>query len=142
MGTPNLPPRFDTDIVRPYWAALERGELCLPACSECGQWQWYPYEFVRCHSNAHHEWKTVATTGTVFAFTEVHRNFLPTGSRDDVPYFSALIELDRVSGPRIAGILTNLGSVTPKVGLRVMLQPIRLAAYTLPAFAPLTETTT
>ena len=52
MSLPDHPPRFDTDIVRPFWEALERGEFRLPACSVCGAWQWYPYDFVRCHDEA------------------------------------------------------------------------------------------
>ena len=38
MSLPDHSPRFDTDIVRPFWEALDRGEFQLPACSVCGAW--------------------------------------------------------------------------------------------------------
>ena len=59
------PPRFDTDIVRPFWESLARGGFQLPACSVCGAWQWYPYDFVRCHGEARLEWRPAPRTGTV-----------------------------------------------------------------------------
>lgn len=137
QGIPDFPPRFDSDIVRPFWNALERGELQLPACSVCGEWQWYPYEFVRCHADAQHEWKSVPTTGSVFTFTVVHRNFLPGTQSADGPYISALIELDGVIGPRIAAVLVNMQDRKPQVGMRVQLIPVRRTGYTAPAFQPL-----
>ena len=134
MSLPDFPPRFDSDIVRPYWQALERGELHLPACSRCGAWQWYPFEFVRCHADAGLEWKRVSTEGTVFTFTRVHRAFLPDAGPDSLPYVVGLIELDGVAGVRIPALL--IGSDTPKVGMRVRLSPQRRSTYTAPAFEP------
>ena len=136
MSLPDFPPRFDTDIVRPFWASLERGELSLPACSECGAWQWYPFEFVKCHGEAHHEWKRVSDRGTVFTFSTVHRPFLPNANPKDPPYVAALIELDGVEGPRLATYLVNLGSRQPSIGMRVRLKPTRRSTYTAPAFEP------
>lgn len=137
MSYPDFPPRFDTDLVRPYWEALSRGELVLPACSVCGAWQWYPYEFLKCHAEAVHEWKAVPKTGTVFTFTVVHRGFLPNAARDAPPYVSALVELDGIPGVRIPTFLVELGERTPAIGLRVQLHPLERSSYTAPAFAPL-----
>lgn len=139
MNTDQLPdfaPRFDTDIVRPYWAALERGELMLPACSVCGEWQWYPFEFVKCHAEAHHEWRRVTPRGTVFTFTTVHRGFLPNAVPKAPPYVSALVELDGIAGVRIPTLLVNLGARRPTIGMRVRLHPLRRSTYTAPAFEP------
>jgi uncharacterized protein len=136
MSLPDFPPRFDSDIVRPYWAALERGELALPACSACGAWQWYPFDFVKCHADAHHEWRSVSTHGTVFSFTVVHRGFLPNAVPKAPPYMSALVEIDGVAGPRIPSLLVNLGSRAPAIGMRVRLAPLRRSTYTAPAFEP------
>jgi len=138
MTLPDFPPRFDTDIVRPFWQALEAGGLRLPACSACGAWQWYPYEFVRCHDDAHLEWKAVPATGTVFTFTIVHRAFLPNARPGDTPYIAALVELDGVEGPRIATFLVNLGDRRPEIGMKVRLSPVKRTGYTAPAFEPCT----
>ena len=136
MSLPDFSPRFDTDIVRPYWDALANGELKLPACSECGAWQWYPFEFIKCHADAHHEWKTVPVTGTVFTFTRVHRSFLPNAEKGAPPYVSALVELDGIAGVRIPTFLINLGDVAPSIGMKVRLKPLKRATYTAPAFEP------
>jgi uncharacterized OB-fold protein len=136
MSIPDCPPRFDSDIVRPFYAALERGELALPACSVCGEWQWYPFEFVKCHADAHHEWKTVSSRGTVFTFTRVHRNFLPNAPAGGELFVAALVELDGVAGPRLATFLVNLEGREPRVGMRVRLKPVPRSTYTAPAFEP------
>jgi uncharacterized protein len=135
-GLPEFPPRFDTPLVRPYWEALARGELALPACSICGAWQWYPFEFVKCHADAVHVWRTVPGTGTVFTFATAHRGFLPNADPAAKPYVSALVELDDVPGPRIPAYLVNLGDREPSIGMRVRLAPQRRSTYTAPAFEP------
>ena len=136
MSLPDFPPRFDTDIVRPYWDALARGELMLPACSQCGTWQWYPFDFVKCHADAHHAWRRVTTRGTVFSFSIVHRSFLPNAKPGAPAYVSALVELDGIAGVRLPTLLVNLAAVAPHIGMRVRLAPLARSTYTAPAFEP------
>jgi uncharacterized OB-fold protein len=136
MTLPDFPPRFETDLLRPYWDALARGELMLPACSQCGEWQWYPYEYVKCHADAHHVWKQVPVTGSVFTYTVVHRPFLPNAAGDAPPYVSALIEPDGLAGVRIPALLINLSDSAPRIGMRVRLCPLARSSYTAPAFEP------
>jgi uncharacterized OB-fold protein len=133
---PHAAPRFDTPIVRPFWDALGKGELHLPACSQCGAWQWYPFEFLKCHPGAHHEWRAVPQTGTVFTFTTVRRSLMPDGDQAVVPYVSALVELDGVAGVRLATLLVNLGERSPRIGMRVRLAPTRANDTNLPVFEP------
>lgn len=136
MSHPDLPPRFDSDRVRPYYEALDRGEFALPACSECGAWLWYPFEFIPCHADAHHEWKRVSAIGAVFSYTIVHRGFLPNAERGADPYVAALVELDGIEGVRIPSLLINLGERVPKIGMRVRLSPLKRSSYTAAAFEP------
>lgn len=133
---PEFAPRFDTPLLRPYWESLREGRLSLPACSTCGAWQWYPFEFVKCHPGASHEWKPVPSVGQVFTFTIVHRSFLANASKDASPYISALIELDGIEGARIPALLVNFGDLQPEIGMRVQLVPILRDGYTAPAFEP------
>ncbi len=135
-GMPDFPPRLDNGVLRPYWQSLERGELSLPTCSICGAWQWYPYEFIKCHAEGVHAWKRVASTGTVFTFATAHRGFLPNADPKATPYVSALVEIDGVVGPRIPTYLVNLGSQSPSIGMRVRLAPQRRSGYVAPAFEP------
>ena len=134
MNLPDYPPRFDSQMVRPYWDALERGEMRLPACSVCGAWQWYPFAFIRCHAEASLEWKSVPREGTVFTFTTVHRGFLPNAEPKSQPYVAALVELDGISGVRIPTVIINAAG--PRIGMRVRLAPQKRSTYTLPAFEP------
>ena len=139
MDYPDCAPRFDSDLVRPYWEALARGELVLPACSECGRWQWYPAEYVKCHPQAHHEWRPVPQCGTVFTFTVVHRSFLPGAGRDAFPYVSALVELNGVNAVRLPTFLINLADERPRIGMPVRLVPLQRSSYTAPAFEPCSD---
>ena len=134
MGLPHYMPRFDTDIVKPYWDALAEGEMQLPACSECGSWQWYPFEVPRCHPLAHLVWKSVPTTGAVFACTTVQRCLLPD-NKEAAPYTNALIELDGVKGPRIVGLLINFND-EPVAGAKVKLHATKSGDISLPTFEP------
>ena len=136
MSLPDHPPRFDTDIVRPFWESLARGGFQLPACSVCGAWQWYPYDFVRCHGEARLEWRPAPRAGTVFTWTRVLRSFLPDAKPDDAPYVAALVELDDAPGVRLATCLVNLGDREPRIGMRVRLSPVKRSTYTAPAFEP------
>lgn len=140
MTTPHLPdcpPRFDSPLLRPFWSALDEGELRLPACSVCGRWQWYPYAYVKCHSDAVLEWKTVPTTGTVFTHTTVRRSLMPDGDQSVTPYVSALVEIDGVEGPRLATLLVNLGGREPAIGMRVRFALQQGVRNRIPAFEPL-----
>jgi uncharacterized protein len=136
MALPHIAPRFDSPIVRPFWEALANGELRLPACSVCGAWQWYPYEFVKCHDDAHHEWKVMPQTATLFSFTVVRRSLMPDGDQGVVPYVAALVEPDGAPGVRLATVLTNLGGREPNIGMRVRLAVTPAGDYSIPAFEP------
>jgi len=133
---PDFAPRFATNLVKPYWESLARGVMSLPACSVCGAWQWYPFEFVKCHAQAHHEWKRVSPRGTIFTFTTVHRPFLPNANPKAPPYVAALVEIDGVEGVRIPTFLVNLAGRAPRIGMRVRLHPVQRSTYTAPAFEP------
>ena len=134
MGVPNFAPRFDDELVRPFWDGLKEGDLRLPACSECGAWQWYPRDVISCHPQARLKWTSVSKTGTIFSFTTIRRNFLPTSNDQTVPYTCALVEIDEVYGPRIAAILIHAPDKKPEIGMRVALAPIKLPTHDLPAF--------
>lgn len=134
---PNCPPRFDSDMVRPYWDGLKEGRLLLPACSQCGKWQWYPHEFVTCHPEAHHQWIEVSSVGRVYTFTRVHRSFLPGAVRGAAPYVSILVEPEGIDGVRIPSVLVNTDDQSLAVGMRVALHPIPRDGYLLPAYIPI-----
>ena len=100
-------PRFDPPeravadggLAAPFWAAVQRGELALPRCSECGRWQWYPESTGTDCPGGALVWEPVAVTGTLYSFTRVHRSFLPGAGRGGEPYVVGLVDLDGLDGP-------------------------------------------
>ena len=134
---PNFAPPSDLPLIAPFWEAAAEGRLVLPACSQCGEWQWYPVEGQACHPDAGREWRDVAHVGTVFTFTRVERGFLPSGN--ETPYVLALVELDGVVGPRLVTTIVGDGVDAIAIGDRVRLSPTIFATHTLPTFAVVTE---
>jgi uncharacterized OB-fold protein len=128
---PNFAP-LDDPLTRPFWESTAQGGLVLPACAECGAWQWYPIGVVSCHPDAGLRWVPVSHEGSIFTFTRVERGFLPAGG--EPPYTLVLVELDGVVGPRLVSVLTGAGCDAPTIGDRVRLRPTVFDTHTLPSF--------
>ena len=133
IHVPDFAPPTELPLVAPFWEAAAQGRLVLPACSECGQWQWYPVEGQACHPDATRVWRDVAHVGTVFTHTRVERGFLPSGG--EPPYTLALVELDGVVGPRLVTVIVGEGSDAVAIGDRVKLAPTTFSTHTLPTFS-------
>lgn len=87
-------------FTQPFWDAVASRTLALPKCSVCGRWQWYPEANGTDCEGGVLQWHVVASTGTLYSRTRVHRNFLP-GAPIAVPYSVGLVDLDGVEGPRL-----------------------------------------
>jgi uncharacterized OB-fold protein len=98
------PPSFP--FAQPFWDAVQREQLALPRCSVCRAWQWYPQPAGTCCADGELAWSDVATTGTIYSFSRVHRSFLP-GVRPETPYVVGFIDLDGVDGPRLVANLAD-----------------------------------
>ena len=78
-------------VTGPFWQHAAAGRLALPRCPACdGPLQWQP----------------IAATGTVFAFTVVHRPFLPQMA-EVVPYVTGLVVPDEAPQVRLATRFTG-----------------------------------
>lgn len=106
----------DLAMAAPFWEAVADGRLALPRCSICGEWQWYPEAWGTDCAGGELVWQDVATTGTVYSHSTVHRSFLP-GGRDDVPYVVGMIDLDGIDGSRLVANLDT--GVDWRIGDRV-----------------------
>lgn len=91
-------PDFRAPWLAPYWDGVKAGELRLPRCSGCGNWQWYPLESGPCCPGARFEWQALAPTARVFTFTKVCKPLLPGVTE---PYFSGLVVPDDAPDCRI-----------------------------------------
>lgn len=87
----------------PYWNGLRDGEVKLPRCSACGEWQ--AIGRVLCGScwSFDFEWTAVEPTGTVFTWIRTERDFMSELDAS-APYLSVLVELDGVP-LRLLGLL-------------------------------------
>ncbi|GAA1826228.1 Zn-ribbon domain-containing OB-fold protein [Planosporangium flavigriseum] len=107
---------------RPFWAAIAAGELHLQRCDTCGTAVFYPRAVCPHCFTGTLSWFRAAGTGTVHAYTVVHRAFGEFAAQ--VPFTVALVDLDE--GVRM---LTRIVGARPdevRIGARVRLEITRL----------------
>lgn len=132
-------PAFDppeSPLTDPFWEAVERGAIALPRCSVCGSWQWYPEPSGTDCAGGELRWEDVAITGTVYAFTRVHRSFLPRAPRGE-PFVVGSIELDGVDGPKLIANLVDSPALA--IGDRVRARFDQVGDRRHPVFEPTQE---
>ena len=108
-------PHLDEES-RPWWEALQRHELYIQKCRECGDTRYYPRALCTSCMSAKTEWVKCSGRGKVYTFTTTYQNQTP-GFRESIPYIMAYVELDE--GLKM---LTNLVDCAPeqvKIGMPV-----------------------
>ncbi len=120
--TPGLlfEPPYGADWLQPYWEGVRQGELRLPRCSVCGDWQWYPDPAGPGCEGADLVWQKISPEATVFTFTRVERPLLPDVTQ---PYVTGLVCPVDAPDCRVA---TRLVSPSDKFSIGA---PARLAFY-------------
>jgi len=87
-----------TEDSAPYWEACAREELRMQRCAACGHVRFPPSAVCpRCVSQES-EWVRLSGRGRVWSWVVFWQAYYP-GYADDVPYNTAIIELDE--GPRM-----------------------------------------
>ncbi len=108
-------PQIDEES-RPWWEALQRGELYVQKCRDCGDLRYYPRaQCTQCLS-PRTQWVRCTGRGKVYTFTVTNQN-QAAGFREALPYVMAYVELDE--GLKM---LTNLIDCRPeevKIGMPV-----------------------
>jgi uncharacterized OB-fold protein len=101
---------------RPFWEALQRHELYVQRCRDCGDVRYHPRaQCTQCLS-PRTEWVKSSGRGKVYTFTATYQNQAP-GFRESLPYIMSWVELDE--GVKM---LTNLIDCRPedvKIGMPV-----------------------
>lgn len=101
---------------RDYWAGVERGELVLQRCGDCGQVRHYPRMLcARCHSFAV-EPVTATGRGEVHSWTVTHHVFDPAVG-GDVPF--ALVTVDLDEGVRALARFSEIEQLRPGLPVRL-----------------------
>jgi uncharacterized protein len=122
---------------RPYWDGLAAGELRIQRCSACGRAVFYPRAVCPHCFAGELTWIRAAGTGTVYAYTTVHR--APGGLATQVPYPVALVDLEE--GVRMLTRIVGTGPDEVRIGARVRLviTPLAGEERPLPCFALVEE---
>jgi uncharacterized OB-fold protein len=107
----------------PLWEGLARHEFHVPQCDDCGAWNWVPYPACRNCLSENLSWKRLSGAGTLFSYTIIHRGV--GDFQKDVPYVTALVQMDTPGGSREVIVLGNVDGVAHdklKIGM-----PLKMA---------------
>jgi uncharacterized OB-fold protein len=127
-------PNADT---KPFWEGCKDHQLRFQKCRECGFVRWPPSLLCpSCHS-AESDWIRATGKGRVYSFAVYHVAFHPA-FKDDIPYVTAVVELDE--GPRLLTdiIGCNPSDVTCDMPLDVIWHDIS-EELSLPKFKPISH---
>jgi len=108
-------PVIDEEM-RPWWEALQRHELYVQKCRDCGDLRYHPRAQCTNCLSPRTEWIRCSGRGTVYTFTTTYQN-QGAGFRESLPYIMAWVELEE--GVKM---LTNLVECRPeeaKIGMPV-----------------------
>jgi uncharacterized OB-fold protein len=93
-----FPAPVRTPVNEPFWDGVERGELRLQHCPDCGLVNFPPR--VRCPDCfAELDWRAASGEGTVYSFGVVRRPNRPDVFAERLPVVLAVVEL--AEGPRL-----------------------------------------
>jgi uncharacterized OB-fold protein len=136
---PDFPlPDTEWPGTREYWAGAARGELCIPRCSACGRYVWYPEP--RCPDCAGESlrWTAMSGRGSLFSWTIVHHAFLPQ-FKTKLPFVAALVALEEDVRVRIVTNLVDcgVGELRPGLALRAVFRPLEFPGIERRVMAPM-----
>ncbi|MBE9375867.1 Zn-ribbon domain-containing OB-fold protein [Saccharopolyspora sp. HNM0983] len=112
---------------RPFWDGVERGELRLQRCADCGRAVFYPRSVCPGCFGQRLDWFTARGTGTVHSWTVAHRAFGAFAGQ--APFTVALVDVDE--GVRMMTRIVESAQVD--IGDRVELRVTRLGGADAPA---------
>ncbi len=99
----------------PFWEAARAERLILQKCGACGRHQHYPRIVCR-HCQSHDlSWQESTGAGAVFTFSTVYRS--PGPFVDDVPYITAVVELEE--GARMYTRIVECDPQRVAIGMKV-----------------------
>jgi uncharacterized OB-fold protein len=82
-----------TDLTRPFWDAARQGRLVIQRCAACRHYNHPPRTACDACLSTDLAFEEVSGRGTVWSFTVMHQKSV-AGFEDEVPYLTALVELD------------------------------------------------
>jgi uncharacterized OB-fold protein len=85
-------PHIDEES-RPWWEAVQRHELYVQKCRDCGDLRFHPRALCTNCLSSNTEWVKCKGTGNIYTFTVTNQN-QASGFRDSLPYVLAWVQLD------------------------------------------------
>jgi uncharacterized OB-fold protein len=116
-GLPIPVPAAD-GLDREYWEGLQRDELMIQRCDDCGGWQWGP-EWL-CHHCQSFElsFQPVTAAGTIYSYERVWHPVHPALA-DQGAYVVVLVTLADAPGTRVVGNLLGDPRMEVPIGAEV-----------------------
>ncbi|HUN57091.1 MAG TPA: Zn-ribbon domain-containing OB-fold protein [Candidatus Binataceae bacterium] len=93
---------------RPWWEAVQRHELYIQKCRDCGDLRFHPRALCTNCLSSNTEWVKCKGSGRIYTFTVTNQN-QASGFRDSLPYVLAWVQLDE--GPKL---MTNIVDCPPE----------------------------
>ncbi|TVV76761.1 Zn-ribbon domain-containing OB-fold protein [Sphingomonas solaris] len=113
-------PPIVTEVSRPWWEALARGEVCVQQCTACDHWIFYPRPFCpRCGARDP-AWRTVDGAATLYTWSVAR-----------VPVAAAFAHLDE---PILAVAELAIGIRVPTSLCDIAPQDVRIGMALAPVF--------
>ena len=108
-------PHIDEEM-RPWWEALQRHELYLQKCRDCGDLRFHPRALCPSCLSSRTEWVAARGTGKIYTFTVTNQN-QAAGFRETLPYVMAWVELDE--GVKLLSNIVDCPPQEVKIGMPV-----------------------
>lgn len=93
-------PDVSNPLTAPFWASTKNGDLKIPKCKSCGNYQFPPREMCAHCQSLEFDWVTSSGEGKLVTYCVINRPPHPA-FQDDVPYAIVVVELSE--GVRMLG---------------------------------------
>ena len=124
-------PNADT---KPFWNGCKKHQLRLQKCRDCHHIRWPPSIICpRCYSNDT-EWILACGNGRIYTYAVYHQAFHDS-FRDDLPYVTAIVELNEGSHLLTNIVGCNHEEIKCDMPVEVLWEDVN-EEFTLPKFRP------
>jgi uncharacterized OB-fold protein len=105
-----------SSLNQPYWDGLQRHELKLQRCNDCGKVWYPPAPFCPVCWSRNATWQKLSGRGKVNSWVIFHQAYF-SSLKDDIPYNVAEVELEE--GPRLLTNLVGVDNTDIELGMPV-----------------------
>jgi uncharacterized protein len=104
---PDFPlPDPDCPLTGEFFVGAERGELRIPACSDCEQLVWYPEPRCPYCGSERLAWTKMSGRGRLYSWTVVRHAFVPQYA-ELTPFVVAVVALEEDESVRVVGRMAS-----------------------------------